>query len=192
MARPLRIQTDGAVYHVLSRGNRNDFILDRDDDKNHFLTILAAGVKRHGIDLYAYSLMGNHYHLLLSSPGGNLTAFMHFLGSTLAGHLSRQRNWIGHVFAGRYRSLCVEKEPYLAELSRYVHLNPCRSRTVKTAEEYPWSSYRCYVGIEVTPPWLNTEWILRKYGANIRVSRRRYRAFVIRGMGGGGSYLSRG
>ncbi|MCG2721397.1 MAG: transposase [Thermodesulfovibrionales bacterium] len=182
MARPLRIEYEGAVYHIIARGNRGDYIFVKDEDKEVFLDILGRSVDRYGMDIYAWCVMGNHYHLLASVPHGNLSRAMHFIGSGYGSYLGRFRGFIGHVFAGRYKSLCVEKEGYLLELSRYIHLNPVRAAIVKTAEEYRWSSYRQYIGEERAHSWLQKEWLLSEYGATEKTARKKYREFVDAGM----------
>lgn len=182
MARPLRIEYEGAVYHVLSRGNRSENIFSEERDKEYFVEILQRGAEKYRIDLYAYCVMGNHYHLLMSMPEGGLTKIMHYIGSSYGSYLRRNKGWIGHVFAGRYKSLCVEKESYLLELSRYIHLNPIRARIVRYPEDYPWSSYGFYIGKKKKPHWINTNWFLEEYGRSLKTSQRKYKGFVESGM----------
>lgn len=167
MARPLRVEYEGAVYHISSRGNRAEFIFKEDSEKEYFLQILQKAVEKYGIELYAYCIMGNHYHLLIGMPDGTLSKAMHAVQSSYGAYLQREREWIGHVFAGRYKSLCLEKEGYLLELSRYIHLNPVRAMIVKKPEEYTWSSYRSYAGKEEKPKWLNVGWLLEEYGKSL-------------------------
>lgn len=183
MARPLRAEYEGAVYHILSRGNRAEFIFEEDSEKESFLQILQRAVEKYGTELYAYCIMGNHYHLLVGVPYGILSKVMHAVQSSYGTYLQRERGWIGHVFAGRYKSLCVEKEGYLLELSRYIHLNPVRAKIVKKPEDYKWSSYRFYVGKEKKPKWLNVGWLLEEYGTSPATAQRRYREFVEAGIG---------
>jgi len=182
MARPLRIEYDGAVYHIISKGNRGDYIFAEDKDKEVFLDILGRSVDRYGICIHVWCIMGNHYHLLISVPNGNLSKAMHFIGSGYGSYLRRSRGFIGHVFAGRYKSLCVEKEGYLLELSRYIHLNPARSGMVKTPEEYQWSSYRQYIGKDNSITWLHKEWLLSEYGATYKTAEKKYWEFVEAGI----------
>lgn len=182
MARPLRVEYEGAIYHILSRGNKGDYIFSEDRDKEYFLEILKKGVEKYNIQLYTYCLMGNHYHLLLSIPDGRLTRFMHFIGSSYGSYLRRDRGWIGHVFAGRYKSLCIEKEGYLLELSRYIHLNPVRANIVKLPDDYQWSSYRYYIGQWKSPEWLNIAWLLDEYGKTFNASQKKYKEFVEAGI----------
>ena len=183
MARPLRIHVEGAAYHVLSRGNGGEHIFAEEGDKRRLIDILATGVERYRINLYAYCIMGNHYHLLLSSPAGKITPFMHYVGSSYGSFQRRCRGRIGHVFAGRFKSICVEKELYLHRLSRYIHLNPFAAGAADEPSGYRWSSCRFYVGRSSPPPWLNREWLLRRYGPSLPLAQRRYAAFLREGMG---------
>ncbi|MEW6054332.1 MAG: transposase [Nitrospirota bacterium] len=181
MARPLRIEYEGAAYHIISRGNRGEHIFAEDQDKEYFLETLQNAVKKYRIDLYAYCIMGNHYHLLLTTPYGALTKAMHYIGSAYGSFLRRQKGWIGHIFAGRYKSLCVEKEGYLLELSRYIHLNPVRAGLEEKPEGYTWSSYGYYIGKQKPPEWLNTDWFFVEYGKDRKAAWKQYRGFVEAG-----------
>ncbi|VAX34102.1 FIG00679443: hypothetical protein [hydrothermal vent metagenome] len=182
MARPLRIEYKGAVYHILSRGNQGEEIFSDDSDREYFVEILQRAKEKYGIEVYAYCIMGNHYHLLISTPEGELTKAMHFIGSSYGSYLRRYRGLTGHVFAGRYKSLCVEKDSYLLELSRYIHLNPVRAGIVKSPERYPWSSYRYYIGKKTIPDWLSTEWLIDKCGKRLKTRQRKYREYVEAGI----------
>ena len=178
MSRPLRIEYEGAVYHVISRGNRGEHIFAEDQDKEYFIETLQNAIEKYKIDLYAYCVMGNHYHLLMTTPYGKLTKAMHYIGSSYGSFLRRRRGWIGHVFAGRYKSLCVEKEGYLLELSRYLHLNPVKAGLAEKPEGYKWTSYGYYIGQKEKPARLNTDWILTEYGNDRKAASTKYRKFV--------------
>ena len=178
MARSLRIEHEGAVYHILSRGNRGEHIFAENHDKEYFIKTLQNAVEKYKIDLYAYCIMGNHYHLLLTTPYGQLKKAMHYIGSAYGSFLRRQKGWIGHVFAGRYKSLCVEKEGYLLELSRYIHLNPVRAGLAEKPEGYKWSSYLYYIWNKKAPESLNTKWLLEEYGKNREAAFIKYKGFV--------------
>jgi len=180
MVRPIRIEYEGATYHVFSKGNREEYIFD-DEDKKYFLTCLEKGAEKYNVDVFAYCIMGNHYHLLIQTREANLSSFMHYLGSSHASHIAR-KGWRGHVFAGRYKSICVEKEEYLLVLSRYIHLNPVRAGLVERPEDYPWSSYFWYLEESETPSWLKREWLLDYFG-NYANARERYRDFVEADLG---------
>jgi len=182
MARPLRVEHEGAIYHILSRGNKAEFIFQDDAGKEYFLQVLEKAAQRFGIEVYCYCIMGNHYHLLIGVPLGMLSRVLHVIQSSFGSYLRREQKWIGHVFAGRYKSLCVEKQGYLLELSRYIHLNPVRAGIVKKPEEYSWSSYRFYAGKEKRPEWLKMEWLLQEYGKTLRIAQREYREFIEAGI----------
>jgi REP element-mobilizing transposase RayT len=160
MARAWRIEYEGALYHVLSRGNdRRDVFVD-DDDRSMFLKCLAEAGERFAIDVLAYVLMGNHYHILLRTRRANLSKAMQWLGVSYTIRFNRRHSRSGHLFQGRFRSMLVQNDAYLLQLSYYIHRNPLRAGLVKRLADYRWSSYRPYAyGIQV-PEWLNTEVIL--------------------------------
>jgi REP element-mobilizing transposase RayT len=182
MARPLRIQYEGAAYHIISRGNRAEYIFTDDKDKEYFIETIKKAAEKYKAELYAYCIMGNHYHLLLTTPYGELTKLMHYIGSAYGSYQRRQHGVIGHIFAGRYKSLCIEKEQYLLELSRYIHLNPVKAGITDRAEDYKWSSYRYYIGKEESPEWLNTGWLMEEYGKEKKKAYQRYKEFTEAGI----------
>jgi REP element-mobilizing transposase RayT len=187
MSRPLRIQYEDAFFHVISKGNRDEYIFGDDGDKDYLVELIGRGTERYKVVIYAYCVLGNHYHLLLQVNRPNLSEFMHFLGSSYASHYSRSKNR-GHVFAGRYKSICVEKEEYLMTLSRYIHLNPIEAGLVRRPEDYRWSSFRYYVNGKGRPSWLETGWILEYFGPGAEDARARYAEFVKeKGDGEGGN-----
>jgi len=182
MARPLRIEYPGAVYHVTSRGNARADIFDDDNDRNLFLSILGQTVKRFNWLCHAYCLMDNHYHLLIETPEGNLSAGMRHLNGVYTQSYHRRHHSDGHVLKGRFKAVLVEKESHLLELCRYVVLNPVRAHMVKRAELYQWSSYLPILGKAAVPPYLSTEWILANFSVSLPEARRLYRQFVNEGM----------
>ncbi len=182
MARPLRIEFPDAVYHVTSRGNARADIFDDDNDRHLFLSILGQTVKRFNWLCHAYCLMGNHYHLLIETPEGNLSAGMRHLNGVYTQAYNRLHHKDGHVFKGRFKAVLVEKESHLLELCRYVVLNPVRANMVERVEQYQWSSYLPTLGMAGVPPYLTTEWILFNFSASLPESRRLYRQFVKEGM----------
>src|ERR671924_2148265 len=153
MARPLRIQYDGALYHVTSRGNERKWIFRDDFDRKLFLNILSQINQRFNWLCHAYCLMTNHYHLLIETPDGNLSKGMRQLNGVYTQRFNRQHGRVGHVFQGRYKAIIVQKESYLVELARYVVLNPVRARMVRSLAEWPWSSYRATAGLCDAPFW---------------------------------------
>jgi len=178
MGRPLRIEYPGAVYHVTSRGNERRNIFLGDAERRKFLHILEDYHDRYGILIHCYMLMDNHYHLVVETPQANLTKLMHGINSRYTGYFNRKHARVGHLFQGRYRGILVEKDAYLLELSRYVHLNPVRAKLVDKPEQYAWSSYSSYIGKSKEIPWLEYNWILSQFGLDRSTSRKRYREFV--------------
>jgi len=182
MARPLRIEYPGAVYHVISRGNgRNDIYKD-DQDRQNFLSILGSVVKRYNWLCHAYCLMANHYHLLVETPDANLSAGMRQLNGVYTQKYNRKHQRPGHIFQGRFKAILIQKENYLLELCRYVVLNPVRAESVKKAEDWRWSSYRATAGINKEPEYLTTDWILGLFNNQKKIAQKRYKAFVGEGI----------
>lgn len=181
MARPLRIEFPGAVYHVTSRGNARTDIFEDDNDRHLFLSILGQAVKRFNWLCHAYCLMSNHYHLLIETPEGNLSAGMRHLNGVYTQACNRLHHRDGHVFKGRFKAVLVEKESHLLELCRYVVLNPVRAHMVQRVEQYPWSSYLSVLGKVAVPDYLCTEWLLSNFSASLPEARRLYRQFVKEG-----------
>lgn len=133
MARPLRVEYPGGIYHITSRGNAQQPIFLSDTDRESFLDILASIVKRFNWPCHAYCLMDNHYHLLIETPEGNLSKGMRQLNGVYTQWFNRIHRRVGHIFQGRYKAIVVEKEAHLLELCRYVVLNPLRAGIVDTA-----------------------------------------------------------
>jgi len=183
MARPLRIEFPGALYHVTSRGNaRQDIALD-DEDRAAFLAVLAEVRARFAWLVHAYCLMGNHYHLLVETPEANLSRGMRQLNGVYTQRFNRRHGRVGHVFQGRYKAILVERESYLLELCRYVVLNPLRAGMVGKPGDYRWSSYRATVGREPAPAFLTTDWVLAQFARRRVQAQEAYRAFVAAGTG---------
>ena len=183
MARPLRIEFPGALYHVTSRGNARQRVFRDDEDRDMFLATLAWVVGRFGWRCHAYCLMDNHVHLLIETLQPNLSRGMRQLNGVYTQRFNRRHRKVGHLFQGRFKAILVEKEEYLLELARYIVLNPVRAKTVKMPERYPWSSYRAMVGLVPVPPALATDWILNQFADTRATARRRYARFVHDGIG---------
>ena len=183
MARPLRLEFAGALYHVTSRGDGREPIFLSDGDRRLFLDVVAAVWDRFNWAVHAYCLMTNHYHLLVETPDANLSKGMRQLNGVFTQRFNQTYNRSGHVFQGRYKAILVQKDDYLLELARYVVLNPVRAQMVRTASEWPWSSYRAMIG-EVQPPeWLETRAILAAFGDTKSKAIERYAQFVAEGKG---------
>lgn len=141
----MRIEYEGAFYHVTSRGNQRGQIFWNDKDREEFKNVLKRTKERYGYLLHAYVLMNNHYHLLLETPHANLKQVMQNVNTSYTVYINRRHRRAGHLFQGRYKAFIVDKESYLLRLGRYIHLNPVRAGIVKRPEDYRWSSYREYV-----------------------------------------------
>jgi REP element-mobilizing transposase RayT len=182
MARPLRIEFEGAVYHITSRGNaKQDIFLTR-TDRIAFLQLFGEIVDRFKWICHSYCLMGNHYHLLLETPRANLSRGMRQLNSVYTQGFNRRHERVGHVLQGRYKSILVERDSHLLELTRYVVLNPVRSGFVRSPEEWAWSSYRAMAGFEPAPEFLETKWLLSQFDDDFKRAAAEYRAFVAAGI----------
>jgi putative transposase len=181
MARPLRIEYAGALYHVTSRGDRQEAIYITDTDRAAFLEILGRVVETYNWLVHAYCLMDNHYHLLIETPDGNLSNGMRQLNGVYTQTHNRNNRCVGHVFQGRYKAILVQKEAYLLELARYIVLNPVRARMVRRASDWPWSSFRDTAGARQAPGWLHTDWLLAAFGRRLSSARKKYRQFVADG-----------
>ena len=184
MARPLRLEFVGAVYHVTSRGNARQAIVADDDDRRQFLAILAHVVDRYGWLCHAYCLMDNHYHLLLETPKPNLSQGMRQLNGLYTQAYNRRHRRVGHLLQGRFKAILVEKDTHLLELCRYVVSNPVRAQLVLHPRQWAWSSYRATAGETEGAPYLTTEWVLAQFGQRLHAAQQRYRAFVAEGRGG--------
>jgi REP element-mobilizing transposase RayT len=143
MARPLRLEFSGAVYHITARGDRQEPIAEDDDDRLTFIDLLGKEVSQQGWILYAFCLMDNHYHLLLETPEPNLVRGMRRLNGVYTQRFNRRHGCVGHVLQRRYKSILVDKDALLRELCRYIVLNPracaggARSGAVAVVELWP-------------------------------------------------------
>jgi len=181
MTRPLRIEFDGALYHVTARGDRQANIYEDDDDREQFLSLLKEVCSRFNWQIHAYCLMDNHYHLLIETPEGNLSLGMRHLNGVYTQKINRKHDRVGHVFQGRFKSVIVEKESYLLELARYIVLNPVRARMVREAKNWPWSSYRVTIGVAAFTGGLNVDWLLSQFAKRKSTAIKRYEEFVSAG-----------
>jgi putative transposase len=182
MARQLRNEFPGAVYHVTSRGNAREMLFVDDDDERKYLRTLAHVVTDCRWLCHAYCLMPNHVHLVLETPRPNLAAGMRRLNSTYAQAFNARRDRVGHVFQGRYNAILIEKESHLLEVCRYVVLNPVRANLCTKAADWPTSSYRATAGHEPAPSFLSITSILGRFGAHLGPARERYRSFIAEGL----------
>ena len=205
MARPLRLAVPNGWYHVTVRGNERKPIFRAEEDRLHFLELLGQTTDRFALVVHAYTMMDNHYHLIVQTPQANLSAAMQWLGVSYSVWFNRRHRRVGHLFQGRFKGLIFDGDDAW-ELSRYVHLNPVRvaryglgkearqqarqgtierpsrelvQERLKALRGYRWSSYRVYVGLESGPEWLTSKAILQSGGGGTW-SRKRgvYRQYV--------------
>ena len=185
MARPLRIEFNGALYHVTSRGDRREPIYEDDEDRVEFLSLLGVVCKRFNWLCHSYCLMTNHYHILIETPDANLSKGMRYLNGVYSQRYNNRHQLVGHLFQGRYKAIIVDTDSYLLELSRYVVLNPVRAGMVESASEWPWSSYLLMVGSVVPPEWLAVDGMLAMFGTTRIKAIRSFKEFVEKGIDAG-------
>ena len=173
MSRAWRIEYEGALYHILSRGNEQGDIFYDNADRVLFLDTIGQMSERFEVAIYAYVLMDNHYHLLVKTRRANLSKAMHWFGTTYTQRFNNRHNRSGHLFQGRYKSIIIENDAYLMQLSCYVHRNPLRAGLVKRLAEYPWSSYLAYGYGKPAPEWLSTDLILSQFQPGLERSQYR-------------------
>lgn len=183
MARPLRIELAGGLYHVTSRGDRREDIFLDDADRLAWLELFGQVCQRFNWVCHAWCLMDNHYHIVVETIEGNLAQGMRHLNGVYTQTFNRTHRRVGHVFQGRYKAVIVEKDSYLLELARYVVLNPLRAHMVKDVAAWPWSSYAAMTGAQIAPEWLQTDWILGQFSQQRRRAINLYVDFVRAGAG---------
>lgn len=177
MSRALRIEYPGAFYHVMAHGNGRQWLYRNAEDYESFLEEMERAREKYSVEIYSYTLMTNHYHLLPETKEGNLGEFMRCLNNRYAIKFNKKYKRKGSVFRPHYKALIVEKDAYLLELSRYIHLNPVRAKMVKRPEEYRWSSYREVIG-KAKQKWIKSDWILGIFGRNIEDAKKKYQEYV--------------
>jgi putative transposase len=177
MARPIRIEYPGAVYHVICRGNNRQGIYRDDEDRRRYLEKLSYYCQDKKVDLLAYCLMSNHVHLLLETPQGNLSKMMQAFQTSYTVYFNKRHGRTGHVFEQRYKAMLVEKDNYLLQVSRYIHLNAMSAKLAERAQDYRWCSYGSYLkgrGI----PGLKTETVLGQLNGSKTRQLQQYREYV--------------
>ena len=182
MARPLRIEFPGALYHITSRGiDRRSIFLD-DSDRMVFLKTISLIVERYHCEVHSYCLMNNHYHLLVETPKGNLSKLMMQLNSIYAQYFNIKNKRVGPLFQGRFNSILIERDQYLLEVSRYIVLNPVRAGIVKEPGEWRWSNYLYTTGEAKPPGFLTTVWTLSQFSKDKKKAIELYKSFVSSGI----------
>jgi REP element-mobilizing transposase RayT len=180
MARPLRIDFNGAWHHVMNRGRQRENIFRDAQDCKAFTDLLKSTSEMFRVNVAAYCLMSNHYHLLLQSSEGNLARAMRHLGGVYTQWFNRRHGLDGQLFKGRYKAILVGEDEYLQGLVRYIHHNPLKAGLTKSLEEYPWSSHLGYLQRTDAWKWLHTEALLSQFSADPAKARAEYRRFMAR------------
>lgn len=183
MSRPLRIELAGGIYYVTARGDRHEDIFENDDDRVEWLALLGRVCERFNWRIHAYCLMSNQYHFVVETIEGNLSKGMRQLNGVYTQSFNRQHNRVGHVFQGRFKAILVEKEAYLLALSCYVVAYPIRERMVKNIEDWKWSNYLAFCGLQDQQEWLEADWLLDQFSKYRAVAIKHYRNFVDEGFG---------
>lgn len=183
MARPIRVEFEGAYYHLMARGNERKAIFKDDRDRQLFLQTLQEVIGQYGLILHCYCLMSNHYHLVIQTPRGNLSRAMAWFQGTYTNRYNRRHQRSGHLFQGRYKSQIIEADEYAIKLICYIHLNPVRGRNKsqpldqdkrQLLEQYAWSSHCYYSGKLKAADWINLDW-LSYYSRKLSSAQRLYR-----------------
>ena len=189
MARKPRVEFAGAFYHVICRGNQRQTIFHSDGDRAHYLDRLEHYRERYEFTVYAYVLMANHVHLLLETGRVPLSKIMQGLQFTYTRYYNRKYDKVGHLFQGRYKAILCDRDSYLLELVRYLHLNPARLRHPLDPWRYRWSSHGAYVGKD-SPVKVETSVVLGQLGTVVANARRGYLRFMAEGkeLGHQGNY----
>lgn len=183
MARRLRIEYPGALYHVTSRGNEKKNVYSGSNDKTKFLDILFDVCTECGWICHAYCLMGNHYHLLIETPEANLSEGMKLLNAIYAQFYNAVHKRVGHLWQGRFTSIVVHSEMYFLELCRYIVLNPVRSDFVEAPMDWDSSSFRATAGYDAPHKCLTVDFILDSFDKNRKIAKKNYEQFVLEGIG---------
>ena len=181
MARPLRVEFPGALYHLYARGNALQAIFLNDRDRIRWSSLLGDVCKRYNWVCYSYCQMTNHYHLMVETPDGNLSTGMRHLNGVYSQYFNHRHKRVGHLYQGRYSSPLIEKEAYLLELCRYIVLNPVRAQMVESAIEWPWSSYRETLSANHQAAWLDVDWLLSCFGSSRPAAIEQYKEYVAAG-----------
>ncbi len=189
MARPLRIEYPGAVHHVIVRGNNRQAVFRDNDDRRVYLDKLQQYCVAKEVHLLCYCLLSNHAHLLVETPRGNLSKLMQPFQTSYTRYFNRRHGRTGHVFAQRYKAFLVDRDAYLLQVSRYIHLNPVGANVAGRPQAYRWSSYRAYC-TDRGGTGLHRDIILGQFGGPMRQRVARYRAFVEGALQGGTTWTT--
>ena len=178
MARPLRIEYPGAWYHVMNRGRRAEYIFLDKLDYKVFVELLQETSEAWNIRIAAYSLMPNHYHMLIQTPDANISRAMRHVSGVYTQRFNSRHHYDGQLFRGRYKSILVHGDSYLLQLVRYIHRNPLKAGLVEDMDTYVWSSHKAYLSIAKKWNWLHKEFILDLLTGDKKARISTYRRFV--------------
>jgi putative transposase len=178
MARKPRIEFEGALYHVITRGNQRQQVFKVTEDYERYLKILGDYKVRYDFVLYAYVLMENHVHLLIETKEVPLSKILQGVNQRYTMYFNRKYGTVGHLFQGRYKAMLCDKDSYLLSLVKYIHMNPVRAGSVKSPGAYPWSSHGSYVGRAKDRGIVESELVLRMFSEDRRKARRAYREYM--------------
>jgi len=181
MARRPRVYFPGALYHVIARGNQKQTIFFDDSDFRTYLAYLSEYKDKYSFHLYAFALMENHCHLLLEVKEVPLSRIMQVLQFRYTRYFNKRYRKVGHLFQGRYKAILCDKEAYLLELVRYIHLNPVRAGVVEDPEEYPWTGHMGY-SRKGKENLIDAAMVLSQFSRKRSLARKQYRQFVADGM----------
>ena len=184
MARKPRVEYAGAFYHVICRGNHRQVIFRSDGDRKYYLERLEEYRQRYGFNVYAYVLMSNHVHLLIQTGEVALSRIMQGLQLKYTRYYNRKYKEVGHLFQGRYKAILCDRQAYLLELVRYLHLNPGRMRVPTDPWKYKWSSHTAYLGKSGSVR-IDTSTVLGQLNRSVGQARRAYLRFMAEGKGAG-------
>lgn len=179
VARPRRVLIPGATYHVMNRGNRKASIFEDDRDRRRFIAILIATLAEYGVELLGFSLMGNHFHLVVVTPAGNLSEFMQQLEGRFASYSNWRHQRVGHVFQGPFIGVLIESDIHLFIATLYVFMNPVVAGLATGPADWKWSSYAATAGLTSAPDYLSLSWLEVLFPAEtIEDSQRRLRRLM--------------
>ena len=182
MPRRLRIEMPDGVYHIMNRGVAKSDIVRNDQDRQDWFRLFQRVALRCGWRVFAHVLMTNHFHIFLRLTSANLSTGMHDLQSGYATLFNQRHDRDGVLFEGRFKALLVESERHAWSLSRYLHLNPCRSRLSARPEGYEWSTYRYFLDPSNAPAWLDWRTVLCEFAGTEAAARIAYRRYVLQGL----------
>lgn len=179
MSRPLRIEYPGAWYHVMNRGRRSEQIFVDEGDYLEFIELLIKSSKLWSVNIYAFSLMPNHYHLLINTPLGNLSRFMRHIDGVYTQNFNKAHKYEGALFKGRYKSILVEFDSYFMQLVRYIHRNPIRAKLVKNLDDYRWTSHHAYINKFPEWEWIKCELLLSMISDTNEQQISEYKKYIV-------------